>query len=222
MKLIKDDVACRLYMLCLARTRYVGSDVVDGLAVGQCLLGHHEAAEELGLFEPDGQPSRGKIRRALTAIKAASLITSKPTNRGTIVTICGYARIPCPTEAERPAESPAVATSDHTTNKIQISDLAATNRSNDQPSSAGGAPLGVLDLDLDLGDQDQDFRLDVEAIEAAEARARYFENVGVPIEDSLTLAWNCPDIDHAQKIAASLKSGEVTLTTALEVARRSA
>lgn len=133
-----DVVAIGLYALCLERMRYPGSSASGVLAIGQCFIGRDEVATELGT-------TPAKIRRALIAIETASLITSKTTNHGTIVTVRGYAESCARRDAKPPAESPSVSASTFTSNKNQISELQPNNTTNPttRPSSAGRGPRGL-------------------------------------------------------------------------------
>jgi hypothetical protein len=120
--LARYPLALTVYLVLLGRARYapgaapLGPRLVD-LEIGEAVAGRADLAAVCSTSE-------NTIRTALDHLQRLRLITIKTTNRGSKVTICGYAETSMlaagepPTRA--PAESPATAPANHQQNASQI------------------------------------------------------------------------------------------------------
>jgi hypothetical protein len=104
-ELIGDELALRVYLLCLGRAAWrAGPRVVRGrivnVGVGEAMIGRTEIAHKL-------RASEATIRSAIDRLQKLGYIATKPTSRGTVVTMRGYGEITAPDATKSPAEPPA-------------------------------------------------------------------------------------------------------------------
>jgi hypothetical protein len=95
-----DIKVCRLFIHMLLKAnhapgRWQGIDILPG----QLIIGRSSLSEETGLSEQE-------IRTVMNKLKSTGEITSKATNRFTVITICKYSEYQCCALDDQPADQP--------------------------------------------------------------------------------------------------------------------